>query len=207
MTGNPVRADILDLSGKKAEAVSFFGMAPDKKTVLVVGGSQGSRTINRSILAGIKKFSDENVQLIWQTGVPFLPEAKEAVSKTGAGTLKAFDFITRMDLAYALADLVISRAGSSTVSELCIARKASIMVPLPTAAEDHQTKNIQSLVNRSAAVMVKDAEAGEKLVEVALELLLNENKLEELRSNISKLALPHSAVEIAKQVRALAVKK
>lgn len=204
MTGNPVRADILNLGFKKKEAAAVFGLDESIKTILVVGGSQGARSINKSIQAGIRKIGDAGVQLIWQTGRPFLGEATTAVQAVNAGRLKAFDFINRMDLAYAMADLVISRAGASTVSELCIVGKPAVMVPLPTAAEDHQTKNIKTLVDRQAAVMVRDSDAAEQLVNVALALLSDENRLNVLKNNISKLGLPHSANEIAAQVMALA---
>jgi len=204
LTGNPVRADILNIADKKREAAGFFGLDENKKTMLVVGGSQGARSINHSMLAGIKKISDAGVQVIWQTGKQFIKEAAEATAAINANELKAFDFISRMDLAYAMADLVVSRAGASTVSELCIAGKPAVMVPLPTAAEDHQTKNIMSLVKHQAAVMVKDADAGSTLVDTALSLLKDEQKLRELAKNITKLALPGSAMEIARQVLSLA---
>ena len=207
MTGNPVRADILNITGKRKEAAAFFGLDENKKTVLVVGGSQGARSINRSILAGIQKFTDAGVQLIWQTGRPFLPEALQAVKQADEKNLKAFDFISKMDLAYAMADLVISRAGASTVSELCIVGKPAVLVPLPSAAEDHQTKNIMALVNHQAAVMVKDADAATSLVQTALLILQDEKRMHELSDNISRLALPGSAADIAKQVMILAQTK
>jgi UDP-N-acetylglucosamine--N-acetylmuramyl-(pentapeptide) pyrophosphoryl-undecaprenol N-acetylglucosamine transferase len=204
ITGNPVRMDILNTEGKRQEAFQFFGLDENKKTILVVGGSQGARSINRSIHAGIQKISGAGVQLIWQTGKAFLPEAISAVKSADERKLKAYDFISRMDLAYAAADLVVSRAGASTVSELCITGKPAIMVPLPTAAEDHQTKNIRSLVNRNAAYMITDAEAGSKLVDKAISLVKDEAALNELKNNIKQLALPGSAVVIANQIRALA---
>lgn len=204
MTGNPVRENILDISGKRAEALEFFGLQANKKTVLVVGGSQGARSINLAVVNGLQKFADADIQLLWQTGKTFAPFALQGLDKVNAQHLKAFDFITKMDLAYAAADVVISRAGASTVSELCIVGKPAIMVPLPTAAEDHQTKNIKSLVNKDAAVMVKDSDARDKLVDTALSLIKNENELNKLKQNISKLALPNSAEIIAKEVIDLA---
>lgn len=204
LTGNPVRSDILATEGKRKEAVSFFNLDEFKKTILIVGGSQGARSINQSILAGIMKLAVADVQLIWQTGKAFLPTAEAAIHSTGKTNIRVFDFISKMDLAYALSDLVISRAGASTVSELCIVGKPAILVPLPSAAEDHQTKNIQSLVLKNAACMVKDADAMDHLVNEALLLIRNEELLNLLKQNIRKLALPNSAVEIARQVISIA---
>ena len=200
LTGNPVRSDILLTEGKRKEAAAFFGLDENKKTILVVGGSQGARTINRSIQGGIQKLEDAGLQLIWQTGKAFLSEALSALETAGCRNMKAFDFISRMDLAYAMADLVLSRAGASTVSELCIAGKPAVMVPLPSAAEDHQTRNIEALVKKNAAVMVKDGDAMQQLVNTALNLVRDENRLGELKRHIRQLALPDSAAVIARQV-------
>lgn len=200
LTGNPVRENILDIQNKRQDAAQFFGIDPNKKTILVVGGSQGARSINQAIVNDLQKIADAGVQLIWQTGKNFLPIATQGVEKVASKSIKAFDFITKMDLAYAIADLVVSRAGASTVSELCIVGKPAVMVPLPTAAEDHQTKNIQSLVNKNAAVMVKDSNARTQLVNTALALVKNESELNILKENISKLALPNSAEVIASEV-------
>lgn len=204
MTGNPVRENILDISSKKKEALQFFGLDENKKTILVVGGSQGARSINQAIVNDLQKIADAGVQLVWQTGKSFSPIAAQGLEKVTSTSLRAFEFISKMDLAYAIADVVISRAGASTVSELCIVGKPAIMVPLPTAAEDHQTKNIQALVNKNAAVMIKDTDTRKKLVDTALSLIKNENELNTLKNNISKLALPNSADVIAKEVIALA---
>jgi len=204
MTGNPVRENILDISNKKQEAAQFFGLDENKKTILVVGGSQGARSINQAIVNDLQKIADAGVQLVWQTGKSFSPIAAQGLEKITSMSLKAFDFISKMDLAYAIADVVISRAGASTVSELCIVGKPAIMVPLPTAAEDHQTKNIQALVNKNAAIMIKDTDTRKKLVDTALALIKDENELNTLKNNISKLALPNSADVIAKEVIAIA---
>jgi UDP-N-acetylglucosamine--N-acetylmuramyl-(pentapeptide) pyrophosphoryl-undecaprenol N-acetylglucosamine transferase len=204
MTGNPVRENILDIENKKSEAVKFFGLNENKKTILVVGGSQGARSINQAIVNDLQKFVDADVQLVWQTGKTFAPVATIGLQKINSTNIKAFDFIAKMDLAYAMADLVISRAGASTVSELCVVGKPAIMVPLPTAAEDHQTKNILSLVNKNAAIMIKDAETKNTLVNTALQLIKNESELKNLQENILKLALPNSAEVIAKEVISLA---
>lgn len=204
MTGNPVRDNILDVSGKRQEAAKVFGLDANKKTILVVGGSQGARSINQAVVNGLQQFANAGVQLLWQTGKNFSPIAAQGLEKVNTPGLKAFDFITQMDLAYALADMVISRAGASTVSELCIVGKPAIMVPLPTAAEDHQTKNIQSLVSKHAAIMIKDTDAREKLVSAAIALINNDAELQQLKTNMLKLALPNSAEVIGKEVIQLA---
>jgi UDP-N-acetylglucosamine--N-acetylmuramyl-(pentapeptide) pyrophosphoryl-undecaprenol N-acetylglucosamine transferase len=199
-TGNPVRGDIRNTEGKRNEAAAFFGMDAAKKTILVTGGSQGARSINRAVLAGLDRITASGVQLLWQTGKFFYPEAKEATEKLGHPAVKTHEFISRMDLAYALSDVVVGRAGASTVSELCIVRKPSILVPLPTAAEDHQTKNCQALVNREAAMLVQDAAAGEMLITEALALIADEEKCKKLAANIAPLARPQAAEEIARQI-------
>jgi UDP-N-acetylglucosamine--N-acetylmuramyl-(pentapeptide) pyrophosphoryl-undecaprenol N-acetylglucosamine transferase len=199
-TGNPVREDILHIEGKKDEASSHFGLRKDKITILVVGGSQGARSINLSVRNGLKKLSDADVQLIWQTGKLFLPEAQKSLSEINNPSLKAFDFISRMDLAYAMCDLVIARGGASTVSELCIVARPAILVPLPTAAEDHQTKNCLALTEKNAAIMVKDIEVAEKLIDAALDLAKNKSLQEQLIENIKPLAITDSAERIAKEV-------
>jgi UDP-N-acetylglucosamine--N-acetylmuramyl-(pentapeptide) pyrophosphoryl-undecaprenol N-acetylglucosamine transferase len=207
LTGNPVRQDILQLEGKKDRGIEYFKLNPKKKTILVIGGSQGARTINKSIIKDLEIIKDNNIQLVWQTGIAFLPLAKEAVEKVDGESLKAFDFVTKMDLAYAVADLVISRAGASSVSELCLVKKPAILVPLPTAAEDHQRKNAQALVTHNAAVMIMDSEAPEKLVKTAVELMNSEKNRERLSENISKLAFRDAAGLIASEIINLVNKK
>src|SRR5690606_24392850 len=150
LTGNPVRENVLKIEVKRQEAFSFFRLNPDKKTILVVGGSQGARSINRSILAGLNEIRQADVQVVWQTGKLFYDEAQNAVSSAGMENVRVFDFISQMDFAYAAADLIVSRAGASTVSEILLVGKPSVMVPLPTAAEDHQTKNIEAMVRKNA---------------------------------------------------------
>jgi UDP-N-acetylglucosamine--N-acetylmuramyl-(pentapeptide) pyrophosphoryl-undecaprenol N-acetylglucosamine transferase len=204
LTGNPVRQDIQNTKEKKAEAAKFFGLDPDKKTLLIIGGSLGARTINESIGQDLKKFADAGIQVLWQTGKNYIATAKEQASPfTGKGIF-AFDFITKMDLAYAIADCVVSRAGASSVSELCIVQMPCILVPSPNVAEDHQTKNAMALVNKDAALLVKDTEAKEKLSSAAIELMSNPNKQSELKNNIAKLAFHNSAEVIAKEVLRLA---
>lgn len=199
-TGNPVREDIKDLSNKKNIAAEFFGLNSDTPTLLIVGGSQGARSINRAILSGLDQLNGAGIQVLWQTGKSFHPEAEEKIKSLSTTKIKAFDFITKMDLAYALCDLVVARAGASTVSELCIVQKPSILVPLPTAAEDHQTKNCLALVNRNAAILVKDEQANSVLVSEALALLNDKERRHELAKNIAPLARPDAADTIAKEI-------
>jgi UDP-N-acetylglucosamine--N-acetylmuramyl-(pentapeptide) pyrophosphoryl-undecaprenol N-acetylglucosamine transferase len=202
LTGNPVRQDILNLQGKREQGIEFFGLDKNKKTLLVIGGSLGARTINESIVAGIEKLSGEKLQVLWQTGKLFYPTAKKAVeNKT---KIKAHDFITKMDMAYAVADIVVSRAGASSISELCIVKKPAILVPFPFAAEDHQTKNAMSLVTRQAAILIKDSEAKEKLMNEILLLMNDEAKQELLKKNIAELALANADEVIANEVIKLA---
>lgn len=199
-TGNPVREDMVEISGKRNEAASFFNLDLNRPVILVVGGSQGARSINRAIQAGLKTIADSGVQLVWQCGKLFYEEAKRSVAELNANSIRVFDFITRMDYAYALSDVIISRAGASTVSELCIVGKPAILVPLPTAAEDHQTHNCKALVEKNAAILVRDVDAPNSLVDTALELVGNSEKRKTLTENISSLAIRNSANVIAKEV-------
>jgi UDP-N-acetylglucosamine--N-acetylmuramyl-(pentapeptide) pyrophosphoryl-undecaprenol N-acetylglucosamine transferase len=163
LTGNPVRKDVIEIEGKKDEAAEYFGLDKDKPVVLVVGGSLGARTINEAIEENLKNFTAKGVQLIWQTGINYFPQAERALLDHNDPAIKAHKFITRMDLAYALADVVISRAGAIAISELCLVGKPVILVPSPFVAEDHQTKNALALVTYNAALLVKDAEQKERL--------------------------------------------
>jgi UDP-N-acetylglucosamine--N-acetylmuramyl-(pentapeptide) pyrophosphoryl-undecaprenol N-acetylglucosamine transferase len=206
LTGNPVRNDILNLSGKRERALEYFNLKEGYKTVFVTGGSLGSRTINESILKNINAFAENNIQLIWQTGKSFITTAQEAVKKYNDKGIYAFDFISKMDYAYAIADLVISRAGASSVSELSLVNKAAILIPYPLAAEDHQTKNAMALVNYNAAVLIKDEEAREKLGEVVMDLIQHDEKRFKLEHNITKLAIKDSAEVIAAEVYRLGTK-
>lgn len=204
LTGNPVRQDIKDVSVLKEEGQKLFGLDPAKKTLLVVGGSLGAKGINEAISDGLKLLADSNIQMIWQTGKIYFEKAKQETLTYAGKSIIAIDFISRMDLAYAVADIVVSRAGAGAVSELCIVRKASILVPLPTAAEDHQTQNALSLVNKRAAVLVKDSECKDKLVKEALALINNTERQQELKKNCGALAFHNSANLIAKEVLKLA---
>jgi UDP-N-acetylglucosamine--N-acetylmuramyl-(pentapeptide) pyrophosphoryl-undecaprenol N-acetylglucosamine transferase len=205
MTGNPVRKDILEVQSKRAEALTFFGLSPNKKTVLVIGGSQGARTINESIDAGLTNLVGAGYQVVWQTGKLYIDRAK-TTAQVFQGQVFVADFIYEMDLAYAVADVVVSRAGALSVSELCLAAKPSILVPLPTAAEDHQTKNAMSLVDNQAALLVKDIDAREQLVKTTIELLQNISQQAVLSKNIYTLAKPQAAQEIAEEVLKLSKK-
>lgn len=203
-TGNPVREDVVNIEGKKYEAINYFGLEDNVKTILAVGGSQGARSINLGIKAALEKIKNSNHQFIWQTGKLFYEEARVSVEQMNCHRIKVYDFINRMDLAYSIANLVISRAGASTVSELCIVAKPSILVPLPTAAEDHQTKNCMALVKKNAGILIKDCDVMNMLVDKALETINDTGRLSSLSKNISQLALPDSAKIIAKEVLQLA---
>jgi UDP-N-acetylglucosamine--N-acetylmuramyl-(pentapeptide) pyrophosphoryl-undecaprenol N-acetylglucosamine transferase len=200
LTGNPVRQDIQNLEGKRERGLETFGLDPDKKILLVIGGSLGARTINESIAGMLDVLAQNNIQLVWQTGKIYFPQAQEAVKKYEGKGIKAFDFITKMDHAYAVADAVVSRAGASSVSELCLVRKASILVPSPNVAEDHQTKNAMALVTHNAAVLVKDIEAREKLQAEVIALMQDSGKRDKLEENIARLAFRDSAAVIANEV-------
>jgi UDP-N-acetylglucosamine--N-acetylmuramyl-(pentapeptide) pyrophosphoryl-undecaprenol N-acetylglucosamine transferase len=204
LTGNPVRQDIASIEEKRNEAFSFFKLDPSKKTVLVIGGSLGAKAINEAIGAGLKLFADNDIQLVWQTGKIYFDTAKKQTAGFESKNITAVDFISRMDLAYAFADVVISRAGAGAISELCIVQKPCVLVPLPTAAEDHQTKNAMALVNKNAAILVKDADAVKLLVERAIQLVNNNSEQQQLKTNMKQLAFFNSANVIAKEVLKLA---
>ena len=200
LTGNPVRQDLQEVANKREEGLQFFNLDGTKKTILVVGGSLGAKGINEAMGKGLQQLADHNIQLIWQTGKIYIETAKQQTAPFAAKNIKAVDFITRMDLAYAIADVVVSRAGAGAISELCIVQKPSIFVPLPTAAEDHQTKNALSLVHKNAAILVKDAEAKDKLVNEAVKLISDTAKQQELKQNMARLALPNAAEMITNEV-------
>lgn len=201
ITGNPVRKDLEEALDKRAEAREFFGLAPDKKTILVVGGSLGARTINQSVIAGLDQlFAASDVQLIWQTGKYYLEDATKHLKAYHGMQLHCSDFITRMDYAYSAADLVISRAGAGSISELCLLKKPVILVPSPNVAEDHQTKNALALVNRDAAIMISDKNAPAELISTALKVIHDEEKLNTLSRNITDLAQHRSAERIVDEI-------
>lgn len=197
LTGNPVRAEIVHANAKRDEALQYFGLNRNKPVILAVGGSLGALTINQSIHRGLKEIADSGVQLIWQTGKSYAGQAEAAVLPFQEAGIRQSTFITRMDLAYAAANVVISRAGAIAISELCVTGKPSILVPSPNVAEDHQTKNAMALVSSDAAIMVRDKEAGEKLVSTALSLATNNQLKERLSANIRLLGRDNAAAMIA----------
>lgn len=200
LTGNPVRTDIGAAAGKRAEGLAFFGLQPDRKTLLIIGGSQGARTINETMEKDLSRLVEAGCQVVWQTGPSFIERARAAVAQSGSPHIKAFDFIYEMDKAYAVADAVVSRAGALSVSELCLVAKPAILVPFPAATDDHQTKNAMSLVSRQAALLVTDREAREKLVTETLTLLNDPTQQQILSRNIRELARPKAAREIAEEI-------
>jgi UDP-N-acetylglucosamine--N-acetylmuramyl-(pentapeptide) pyrophosphoryl-undecaprenol N-acetylglucosamine transferase len=199
-TGNPVRSDLLAMAPKSPESFDFFGLTPGKPVLLVIGGSLGARTINESMIAHLGELMAAGVQVIWQTGKFYANEARRAAESFIGPSLVVTDFISRMDHAFSVADLVISRAGAGTISELCLLAKPVVLVPSPNVSEDHQTKNAQALVNNGAAVMVKDSNAREQLVATSLELLNEPEQLAKLSTNILMMAEPDSAKRIALHV-------
>ena len=206
-TGNPVRQNLLEGIDKKEEAYKHFNLDPMKKTILVVGGSLGARTINESLRLGLEKLvAEKNIQIIWQTGKFYIEEIRKSVeeftSKTGTSTENLYisDFIPNMDLAYSIADLVVSRAGASSISELSLLKKACILVPSPNVSEDHQRKNAMALVEKNAAIMITDDKSREELVNNMLDLVKKEEALSSLRKNITSFACPAAAEQIAIEV-------
>lgn len=204
LTGNPVRQNILNCPLTQAEAREKFGLKADRRTILVVGGSLGARTVNLCIASALERLAaDSNVQVIWQTGKLYDATAKERMKQMHPDNVVQMAFVTNMDEAYRAADLVVSRAGASSISELQLLGKAAVLVPSPNVAEDHQTKNALALVDRDAAVMVRDAEAADKLVDAALVLVKDDAKLESLKTNIRKMALTRSVDDIVDRVMQL----
>lgn len=204
-TGNPVRQALLDTTISREEAIRSFGLAPQKKTILLVGGSLGARTVNESIMQHLDMVRQTDIQFIWQTGKYYHTGIMEQLKSQGQPkNLVVTDFISDMGAAYKAADLVISRAGASSISEFCLIGKPVILVPSPNVAEDHQTKNALALVNVDAALYVKDAEAPAQLLELAIKTVNDKQKLDSLHTNILKLALPDSADIIADEVIKLA---
>ena len=205
MTGNPVRQNLLECKMTKEEARKSFGLNPDKKTILIIGGSLGARTMNESVLAHLGDIRRSDVQVIWQTGKYYSASIAEELGKQDAvPNLKVMDFISSMDNAYAAADIVVSRAGASSISELCLLGKPCILVPSPNVAEDHQTKNAKALSNRNAAIFVADKVAKEQLIGIALATVADDAKLLSLSENVKLLAFYDSADVIAQEVWKLA---
>tara|TARA_R100000935_G_scaffold58780_1_gene97866 strand:- start:6064 stop:7158 length:1095 start_codon:yes stop_codon:yes gene_type:complete len=202
-TGNPVRGDLVSMVENKEEALSFFGLQPGKTTLLVLGGSLGARRVNILIEKNLPFFKEQGIQVVWQSGKLYYEEYK----KYDSGDVKVVAFLNRMDLAYGAADIIISRAGAGSVSELCIVGKPVIFIPSPNVAEDHQTKNAQSLVDKNAAIMVKETELDEKFGTVFSDLVNNEPLSRKLGVNIKKLAMPNATKEIVDEIEKLLVQQ
>ncbi len=204
-TGNPVRVDAVAVEGKRGEAAAFFELDPSKKTVLVVGGSLGARTLNNSMMAGLDQFQKEDIQLIWQTGKFYY---KGIIEKFGNqpkdSGVRIYEFLNRMDLAYAMSDVIISRAGAGTIAELCLVKKPVLLVPSPNVAEDHQAKNAFALVNKEAAILIADKHAESELVEQTIKLLKDEALMKSLSQRIGDLALPNADEQIALEIMKIA---
>ena len=201
ITGNPVRSVIADSSIKKEEAIAFFGLKQDKPTVLIVGGSLGAKSINEALVGSLEKIEKAGLQLIWQTGKTNADKYKQAAN--GNDSIWINEFITRMEMAYAAADVVISRSGAMAVTELCVVGKPSIFVPYPFAAEDHQTANAMALVEKKAALLVKDSEVNDRLIETLIALSTDEALKSELKTNISALAITNADEVIAREILTL----
>lgn len=201
LTGNPVRKEVIGLSNKSSECLEYFNIQSGKKVLLILGGSLGAATINQSVKDNISLLSENHdLEVIWQTGKIYYDDAKSFLAKRHCLNLKIYDFVERMDLAYAAADVIISRAGAGTISELCIVGKPVILVPSPNVAEDHQTKNAMALVSRNAGLMIRDNEAGEKLTPVAIDLLNNSDRMKQLATNIKIMAITDSSERIADEI-------
>lgn len=203
-TGNPVRKDLLLSKNKREEGLAFYGLNVKKRTVLVTGGSLGARTLNQAMKKNIEKFSNlQNVQILWQCGSYYYEDLQRELKGKLPENICLTAFLKRMDLAYACADVVVARAGAGTISELCLLGKAAILVPSPNVAEDHQTKNAMALVEKGAAIMLKDAEAEEKFGDTLEHLLCDEGKLASLRASIGTLAVRDSDEKIAREILSL----
>lgn len=207
VTGNPVRNEILSLVDKHEDSFKYFNLSSDKKTILVVGGSLGARSINQAVEKNLKWFVENKIQLIWQTGKTYFEKAKSAVTEDMNEYVRVYDFITKMDLAYSVCDIVISRAGAIAISELCCVAKPVILVPSPWVAEDHQTKNANALVEKQAAIMVKDSEADSGIIKELDRLISDLQMCKQLSENIEKMAYKNAADEIAKEVLQLIKQK
>ncbi|HCQ13523.1 undecaprenyldiphospho-muramoylpentapeptide beta-N-acetylglucosaminyltransferase [Flavobacterium sp.] len=199
-TGNPVRQDILDIDSKRSEALSYFNLDENKKTLLVIGGSLGARRINQLIAKEIDFLRNNNLQIIWQCGNLYMADYKHF---SEVENVQVVSFIDRMDLIYAAADFVISRAGASSVSELCLVGKPTIFIPSPNVAEDHQTKNAKAIVDKNGALLIKESELDEKFESVFNKLIHDENLQKSLSENMKKLAKPNATKDIVEQIEKL----
>jgi len=199
LTGNPVRKDIENLDVKLSEAKTYFKVSKNEKVILVLGGSLGAKSINEGILNSIHTIKDQPITLLWQVGKRYFESIENQLNQINIPNVKALAFIKRMDLAYSIADIVISRAGALSISELTLAGKPSILVPSPNVSEDHQTKNAMSLVNKSAAILVEDKQT-DSLLRTALDLLKQENQLNTISKNAKKMGKPNASDDIVKEI-------
>jgi UDP-N-acetylglucosamine--N-acetylmuramyl-(pentapeptide) pyrophosphoryl-undecaprenol N-acetylglucosamine transferase len=204
LTGNPVRQDVVRLAGKRPRGMEHFGLFEGAPILFVTGGSLGARGVNKGIEAALPRFQEAGLQVIWQTGSPYHAQALEAVAKLNYEGCKVHEFVTKMDLAYAVADLIVSRAGAISVSEICLVQKPAILVPLPTAAEDHQTHNARALTNRGAALLVRDDRATEELGTIVLDTIKDPEALKRLHMAIANMGTHNAAETIAAEVIRLA---
>ncbi|GHT59658.1 hypothetical protein AGMMS50239_06800 [Bacteroidia bacterium] len=200
LTGNPIRKDLVHLEEKRKKAYSFFGLDPDMQTILVLGGSLGAKTLNQCMIQAFPTLRDGSVQFLWQSGKAYFHDSLKQLEKYSQHPIKLTEFISRMDLAYSVADLIISRAGAGSISEFCMIGKPVILVPSPNVAEDHQTKNAMALVKKEAAILVPDEDALQSLIPLALDTVHNTERLKELSANIKKLALPDAANKIVNEI-------
>ena len=203
LTGNPIRPEVTKLEGKRARAMEQFNLDANKKTILVIGGSLGARTINLAVQKFAKDWIDQGYQVLWQTGKGYYNTATDFVANSGHKSISVHEFIKEMDLAYSCADLVVSRAGAMSIAELCIVKRPSIFIPSPNVSEDHQTKNALALVQRNAALLVPDIQANSELGKVVSELISDDEKMHQLTANMAALAFPDAANAIVAEVFAL----
>ncbi len=203
LTGNPVRENLIKNKGNKTEAAKYFELKETDKVILIIGGSLGARSINNAVLRNIKSIAESKVKVIWQTGAFYFNEIETQLKGSKPGNLQIHKFLTRMDLAYSMADVVISRAGAGTISELCLVEKPSILIPSPNVSEDHQTKNAMALVEKDAAIMVRDNEVDEKLFPTAFEVVHDLARCKELSLKIKSLAKSNATITIVDEVEKL----
>tara|TARA_B110000285_G_scaffold84373_1_gene96843 strand:+ start:2221 stop:3318 length:1098 start_codon:yes stop_codon:yes gene_type:complete len=203
LTGNPTRKNMVDIKGKEKEGYEFYQLDPSQKTILIIGGSLGARTLNESVVNKLKELTESAVNVIWQCGKLYHTQLEEQLKGQDLGSVKMVQFIHRMDLAYSIADVVISRAGAISVSELCLVQKPTILVPSPNVSEDHQTKNAMALVSKNAALIIKDTEAKEKLIPKALDLIQDIATCKSLQENIKYLGKPNATMDIVNVIETI----
>ena len=199
VTGNPVRQDVVRIAGKRKAAHSFFGLSDQRTTLLIIGGSQGALSINQAVASQLSTLQGKHIQVIWQTGPHYSAQAEELVKNGTYENIHVFSFIERMDYAYAAADVVVSRAGAIAISELCLVKKPAILVPLPSAADDHQTKNAMALAEQQAAIMIRDQDLGTLLAETVRALMEDKERQRHLSEQIGKMAKADAALTIAQE--------